>query len=138
MIIANLRYLAEVSRTRERPAQPTFRGTVDTVSRLNKLPKSAVADTLRKLIDEGVISQEQQTVGDNPDVKVIVVDWDKAGVEPPKAEAPLPETDPVPEPETTSEPETAPEPETPTETQEIPAETEAVPETPADAEQNKD
>ncbi|MGI6742627.1 MAG: NYN domain-containing protein [Eubacteriales bacterium] len=74
-IFANLRYLDEVNKTRQRPAQPTFRGTVDAVARVNRMPKSAVADTLRRLIEKGVITQSQQTVGGNPDVKVITVDW---------------------------------------------------------------
>ncbi|NLB16165.1 MAG: NYN domain-containing protein [Clostridiales bacterium] len=74
-ILANLRYLDEVNKSRQRPAQPTFRGTVDAVARVNRMPKSAVADALRRLIENGVITQSQQTVGGNPDVKVITVDW---------------------------------------------------------------
>ena len=74
-LLANLRYLDEVNKTRQRPAQPTFRGTVDAVARVNRMPKSVVADALRRLIENGVITQYQQTVGGNPDVKVISVDW---------------------------------------------------------------
>lgn len=73
MILKNLKYLEDNS-TRNKKARPTFMGTVDAVSRINKVSKSIIRDALSILIDKEYITQNYDIKNQ---IKVLSVDWGK-------------------------------------------------------------
>ena len=76
MILKNLKYLEDKS-TRDKKVRPTFMGTVDAVSRINRTSKSIVRDALSILIDKEYISQEYDNVYLKNKIKILKVDWEK-------------------------------------------------------------
>ena len=76
MILKNLKYLDNNS-TPNKKARPTFMGTVDAVSRINKVSKSIIKDALSILIDKEYITQKYERAYFKNGIKVLCVDWEK-------------------------------------------------------------
>ena len=58
--------------------RPTFRNTIRAVSEHNNLDEKTVSASLRHLIDLGYIEEKLETVKSQKQLRVLVVDWDKA------------------------------------------------------------
>lgn len=75
MILTNLKYL-EANVIGDKPVRPSFRATVDAVSRYRHLPKADVEQTLCWMLDNGYAEQYVEYLGEK-DVRLIRVNWDK-------------------------------------------------------------
>lgn len=76
LILNSLRALHE---NKEKKTYPTFRGTVDAVSRKNRMRKGEVADLLQSMISKEIITQGSVKLG-GKNIKTISVDWKKAKI----------------------------------------------------------
>ena len=76
MILKNLKYLEDRS-TQGKRARPTFMGTVDAVSRINRVSKSIIRDALSILIDKEYITQDYDNIYLKNKIKILKVDWKK-------------------------------------------------------------
>ncbi len=76
LILASLRALYD---NRQKKSYPTFWGTVEAVSRQNRLPKKEVTAMLRSLISKDCILQTKAEVG-GKSIKTISVDWKKCKI----------------------------------------------------------
>lgn len=75
MILRNMKFLQ--NNTGARRSFPSFMPTVENVARINNVPQSAIAEALRKLIENGYINQVQERAYGARNIKVLRVDWDK-------------------------------------------------------------
>ena len=75
MILTNLKYL-EANAAGGKPIRPSFRATVDAVSRYRHLPKTDVEQTLCWMLDNGYAEQYVEFL-DEKDVRLIRVNWEK-------------------------------------------------------------
>ena len=75
MILTNLKYL-EANAIGDKPVRPSFRATVDAVSRYRHLPKADVEQTLCWMLDNGYAEQYVEYL-DEKDVRLIRVNWEK-------------------------------------------------------------
>ncbi len=75
MILANLKYL-EANAVGDKPVRPSFRATVDAVSRYRHLPKTDVEQTLCWMLENGYAEQYVEYL-DEKDVRLLRVNWDK-------------------------------------------------------------
>ena len=75
MILTNLKYL-ETNAVGDKPVRPSFRATVDAVSRYRHLPKADVEHTLCWMLENGYAEQYVEFL-DEKDVRLIRVNWEK-------------------------------------------------------------
>ena len=71
MIVSNMAYVAD-----KESIIPTFWGTVEAVVRYNNVPKEAVVDTLKKMIDIGYLLRRERKIKFKNTVTVLTANWE--------------------------------------------------------------
>ncbi len=71
MIVSNIAYVSD-----KQNIISSFNGTVSAVARYNKIPEELVRQSLRRMLDEGLLVQKEQRVDFNRKVKVIRANWE--------------------------------------------------------------
>ena len=77
MILSSLKNLAD---TKQKKVYPTFKGTVDAVSRYNRKRVRDITKLLRELIKKECIAQVQTKLDDGKTIKTLKVDWQKCKI----------------------------------------------------------
>ena len=72
MIVSNMAYVSDKD-----SIIPTFWGTVEAVVRYNNVPKEAVVDTLRKMIDIGYLVRKERAIRFHKTVTILTANWEK-------------------------------------------------------------
>ena len=72
MIISNMAYVSDKD-----TIIPTFWGTVEAVSRYNRVPQDAVVDTLKKMLDDGHLIRKERRLRFGKTVMVLAANWEK-------------------------------------------------------------
>ena len=76
-IFSSLKPLTEKnSKQKGKKSFPTFWATIEAVSRKNKIDKGYVTKAMRKLMEDGYITQKSAKVSAVKTIKVLNVNWD--------------------------------------------------------------